>query len=42
MSTEDKKNWREGYPIGKENVIPSVGVGFGCCPDYVSINVVPR
>lgn len=37
MSTEDKKNRLEGDPIGKEEFTPSVGVGFGCCRDYVFI-----
>jgi len=37
VSTEDKENRPEGDPIGKEEFLPSVGVEFGCCRDYISI-----
>lgn len=40
VSTEDKENRPGGDPIGKEEFLPSVGVGFGCFHDYVSINFV--
>ena len=38
MSTEDKKNRSEGRR--KEEFLPSVGAGFGCCHDCASINFV--
>ena len=38
MSTEDEKNRSEGRR--KEEFLPSVGSGFGCRCDCVSINFV--
>jgi len=40
VSTEDKKNRPEGNPTGKEEFIPRVGVGFGCCCGYISLYFV--